>query len=208
MNKTVMVLDAAAALMPVLAHAREINAQPGFYIGADGGITTPISSPNNTTGIGWVIGGKVGYDFVGPRVDVDVGYGQVPVNFNIPGTALNGKAGQLTALANLSYDFLPTSVITPYVGAGAVPTRSRTPWCATACRRRPSRDRQGRDPAAGPDRRRRARAAEPPRRDRSPVASRSCNERERRPIGRLFLSRSLQFFRDRMSREEERPPSS
>ena len=38
---------------------------------------------------------------------------------NIPGTALTNKAGSLTALANLSYDFMPTSVITPYIGAGA-----------------------------------------------------------------------------------------
>src|SRR6185369_4079826 len=33
--------------------------------------------------------------------------------------ALNGKAGQLTGLINLYYDFFPASTITPYVGAGA-----------------------------------------------------------------------------------------
>jgi outer membrane protein OmpA-like peptidoglycan-associated protein len=43
----------------------------------------------------------------------------LPLNISIPGTALNGKAGQLTGLVNLSYDFFPTSVITPYIGAGA-----------------------------------------------------------------------------------------
>ena len=36
----------------------------------------------------------------------------------MPGTALNNKAGQLSAMANLLYDFMPGSVITPYVGAG------------------------------------------------------------------------------------------
>ncbi len=69
--------------------------------------------------MGWTTGGTIGYDFVGPRVSLDVGYGQLPLNFSIPGTALNGKAGQLTGLINLSYDFFPTSVITPYIGAGA-----------------------------------------------------------------------------------------
>ena len=61
----------------------------------------------------------MGYDFVGPRISLDVGYGQLPLNFSLPGTALNGKAGQLTGLINLYYDFFPTSTITPYIGAGA-----------------------------------------------------------------------------------------
>jgi outer membrane protein OmpA-like peptidoglycan-associated protein len=65
------------------------------------------------------VGGTVGYDFVGPRISLDVGYGQLPLNFSVPGTALNGKAGQLTGLINLSYDFFPTSTFTPYIGAGA-----------------------------------------------------------------------------------------
>ena len=50
-----------------------------------------------------------------PRCAAD----HLPLNFAIPGTALNGKAGQLTGLVNLYYDFFPTSTITPYVGAGA-----------------------------------------------------------------------------------------
>jgi OOP family OmpA-OmpF porin len=58
--------------------------------------------------------GHIGYDFVGPRVELEVGYGQLPTNVNIPGTAINGKVGQLTAMANVLYDFMPTSAITPY----------------------------------------------------------------------------------------------
>ena len=83
-------------------------------------MVVPLSSGNGTGGnIGWLAGGTVGYDFVGPRVALDVGYGELPLNFSLPGTALNGRAGQLTALVNLSYDFFPTSTITPYIGAGA-----------------------------------------------------------------------------------------
>jgi OOP family OmpA-OmpF porin len=112
---------AAAAIMmlPVIAQAQDFNPQPGFYLGAGGGIVGAVSSPNNTTGVGWLAGGKAGYDFVGPRIDLDVGYGQLPLNINIPGTAINGKVGQLTALVNLSYDFMPASLFTPYIGAGA-----------------------------------------------------------------------------------------
>jgi outer membrane protein OmpA-like peptidoglycan-associated protein len=118
--KPILAAAAVLAALPVAANAQEINAQPGFYIGAGGGLTVPLSSGNGTGGnVGWVAGGKIGYDFVGPRIDLDVGYSQVPLNFNLPGTALDGKAGQLTALVNLSYDFFPTSTITPYIGAGA-----------------------------------------------------------------------------------------
>ena len=118
MIKPILAAAAALAALPVAVHAQEINSQPGFYIGGGGGIAVPLSAAN-TTGIGWVVGGKVGYDFVGPRIDLDVGYGQTPLNINIPGTALTNKAGTLAALVNLSYDFFPTSVITPYIGAGA-----------------------------------------------------------------------------------------
>jgi len=118
MDKRILLIGAIAAAAPFAAHAQEINAQPGFYIGAGGGIVLPLSTTSNVTGVGFAFGGKAGYDFVGPRIDIDVGYGQLPVNLNLPGTAINGKVGQLTALANLSYDFFPTSTITPYVGAG------------------------------------------------------------------------------------------
>jgi outer membrane protein OmpA-like peptidoglycan-associated protein len=118
MKRLAFIVGVAVTLAPLTLQAQEINAIPGFYIGAGGGITTPLSG-NSATGIGWAAGGKIGYDFVGPRVDLEVGYGQTPVNFNIPGTALTNKVGMLTALAQLSYDFLPTSVITPYIGAGA-----------------------------------------------------------------------------------------
>ncbi len=94
-------LAAAVALvaLPVLAQAQEINAQPGFYIGAGGGMVIPLSN-NITAGVGWMAGGTVGYDFVCSRVALDIGYGQLPLNFASPGTALNSKAGQLTGLVN------------------------------------------------------------------------------------------------------------
>jgi len=120
MRRLSLAVATLAAVLPSIGQAQEINSQPGFYIGAGGGIAIPLSSGNGTGGnIGWVVGGTVGYDFVGPRISLDVGYGQLPLNFSLPGTALNGKAGQLTGLVNLSYDFFPTSVFTPYIGAGA-----------------------------------------------------------------------------------------
>jgi outer membrane protein OmpA-like peptidoglycan-associated protein len=117
--KKICLVAALSAVLPFAVNAQEINAQPGFYIGAGGGLDWLIGTNNSSTGVGWSAGGTIGYDFVGPRVSLDVGYGQVPLSINIPGTAINNKAGMLTALVNLSYDFMPTSVITPYIGAGA-----------------------------------------------------------------------------------------
>ena len=115
-----MFAAALVLLTPVGLQAQTINAQEGFYIGAGGGAAWFIgSNPNSQSWTGWAVGGKAGYDFVGPRLELEVGYGQIPVSANIPGTAINGKVGQLTAMVNLLYDFMPTSVITPYVGAGA-----------------------------------------------------------------------------------------
>jgi OmpA-OmpF porin, OOP family len=117
-----VLLTAAAALsaLPFAVQAQSINAQPGVYIGAGGGAAWSIGSSNQaSTWTGWAVGGKVGYDFVGPRIELEGGYGQIPTSANIPGTAINGKVGQVTAMANILYDFMPTSVITPYIGAGA-----------------------------------------------------------------------------------------
>jgi len=116
---TAAVVAAATLAFPIVAQAQAINPQPGFYIGAGGGAAWEIGSiPNVSTSTGWAVGGVAGYDFVGPRVELNVGYGQIPTSVSIPGTAINGKVGTLSAMANLLYDFWPDQTITPYVGAG------------------------------------------------------------------------------------------
>ena len=116
-----MLLVAALAAFPAVAQAQDVyTPYEGFYIGAGGGA---IWSLNNggavSTGTGYIFGGKLGYDFIGPRVDLEVGYGRIPNNAFIPGTAVSGGAGQLNVMANVYYDFMPTQRFTPYIGAGA-----------------------------------------------------------------------------------------
>ena len=61
---------ARCSIAPAIAQA-QINAQPGFYIGAGGGLDWFIgSNANASTWTGWAVGGKAGYDFVGPRVEL------------------------------------------------------------------------------------------------------------------------------------------
>ena len=124
-------LIAAAALVALPAIAQAQTPAPGFYVGVEGGLNWLLNfnaSPNNpalpavisvSPQTGWMAGGVIGYDFVGPRVELEGVYRNNPTNVGIPGTALNNQVGQLGILANLLYDFMPASVITPYIGAGA-----------------------------------------------------------------------------------------
>ncbi len=132
MKKALMAAAAFVAL-PVMAQAQTPSS--GFYIGAEGGLNwllnTTITSNvvNPATGgltqvgvspqTGWAAGGKIGYDFVGPRVELEGIYRQNQTNVFISGANAGTQIGQLGILANLLYDFMPASVITPYVGAGA-----------------------------------------------------------------------------------------
>jgi OOP family OmpA-OmpF porin len=121
-------LTAAAVVMalPIAAQAQSLQ-YPGFYIGAEGGLNwmfsntvgTPLGSGTIYPDTGWAAGGMVGYDFIGPRVEVEgifrrntatVGAGQ----FNAFGAAKDDTA----IMANVLYDFNAGGTIVPYVGAG------------------------------------------------------------------------------------------
>ena len=105
---------------PVLAQTDTYVPYEGFYIGGGGGATWALgSNPGVSTGTGWVAGGKLGYDFIGPRVDLEVGYGRIPNNVFFPGSAVSGSSGELAVMANVYYDFLATQRWNPYIGAGA-----------------------------------------------------------------------------------------
>jgi outer membrane protein OmpA-like peptidoglycan-associated protein len=122
--KKALLAAAAIVAMPVVAQAQ--TAAPGFYIGAEGGLNwllnTTINNNSVTSQTGWAAGGVIGYDFVGPRVEIEGMYRQNQLGQSggvAPGTAINNQIGQLSIMANLLYDFAPSSTITPYVGAGA-----------------------------------------------------------------------------------------
>lgn len=145
MNKTILAAVALAAL-PLAANAQNLN---GFYIGARGGANwlldnsanisgnatvtgfgsgTFNSTANSTFQTGWAAGGFVGYDFVGPRVEVEAlyhdnkGTGNAVIPVTGVGTLrVNGRVDvqQTSVMANVYYDFLAHQALTPYAGAGA-----------------------------------------------------------------------------------------
>jgi len=121
MKKALMTAAALIAL-PVMAQAQ--SAAPGFYVGIEGGanwlLNTNIQGNSVNPQTGWAAGAKIGYDFVGPRVELEGVYRENQhYTQAFAGTAINNKIGQLGLLVNLLYDFSPNSVITPYIGAGA-----------------------------------------------------------------------------------------
>jgi outer membrane protein OmpA-like peptidoglycan-associated protein len=121
MIKKSLLAAAAALVLPVAAHAQTAN--PGFYIGAEGGLNWLLNNQSYTMDTGWAAGGKLGYDFVGPRVELEGVYHSNTGTGNVlfPGGVANvrGRIDQVSVMANLLYDFMPASTFTPYVGAGA-----------------------------------------------------------------------------------------
>jgi outer membrane protein OmpA-like peptidoglycan-associated protein len=119
--KKALLAAAAIVALPVMAQAQ--TAAPGFYIGAEGGLNwllnTTILGNSVSPQTGFAAGGVVGYDFVGPRVELEGMYRNNQTNVGFPGMAISNQIGQLSVMANLLYDFAPSSTITPYIGAGA-----------------------------------------------------------------------------------------
>jgi OmpA-OmpF porin, OOP family len=110
----------AAALIAAPLAAQAQNLSPGFYIGVEGGanfihtLNTNIAGQTNSPKIGFLVGGVIGYDFVGPRVELEVPYRHNSVDTNYG----QGKVESVAALINVLYDFFPQSVVSPHIGAG------------------------------------------------------------------------------------------
>jgi outer membrane protein OmpA-like peptidoglycan-associated protein len=134
--KKLIAATTALLVLPLAAQAQSL--QPGgFYIGAEGGInwllntssTATVSVPgvgfgsfgtNLTTNLGWTAGGMIGYDFIGPRVELEARFMQNTGTLTVPGTFLSSAAtiNQVPIMANVYYDFNAGGQFVPYIGAG------------------------------------------------------------------------------------------
>ena len=122
---SLLLLVVAAVGVPMTASAQSkgvSNKSPGFYAGVESGLNWLLNNDNNgfnnSYNTGYAIGGVAGYDFLGPRVELEVMYrnnaGTTATSF---GNA-SGQVNQLSTMVNGLYDFMPGSIITPYAGAG------------------------------------------------------------------------------------------
>jgi OOP family OmpA-OmpF porin len=121
--KKALVAAVALVALPVMAQAQTPSS--GIYVGAEGGLNwllnTTIVNQSVSPQTGWAAGGVVGYDFVGPRVELEGMYrsNSTGNSFFSGNRGFVSQISQVSAMANLLYDFAPGSTITPYVGAGA-----------------------------------------------------------------------------------------
>jgi outer membrane protein OmpA-like peptidoglycan-associated protein len=134
MNRT-WIAAAVLAALPMTTQAQTLQ-YPGFYVGVEGGLNWLLNTSstanvfagggaasgtvnlNNSTG--WTVGGMVGYDFVGPRVELEsrviqnMGTLTAPIAAGSLGTTIT----QVPIMANLYYDFFAGGQFVPYIGAG------------------------------------------------------------------------------------------
>ena len=134
--KRMVVGAALLAAAPFAAQAQSLQSG-GVYVGLEGGLNWMFNSSFNTQAVvapffnqgfstnatwqtGYVLGGTVGYDFVGPRVEVEGAYrnnyGQLGLSGF--GTTANINFQQVSVMGNVYYDFLAGSRFVPYIGAG------------------------------------------------------------------------------------------
>jgi OOP family OmpA-OmpF porin len=128
MSRKALLAAAAILALPAAANAQSMFSPsgpvyPGIYIGAEGGLNWLLNNNSYVMDTGWAAGGKVGYDFVGPRVELEGMYhsntGTAVVAFPTGYANVRGRIDQVSVMANLLYDFFPGATITPYIGAGA-----------------------------------------------------------------------------------------
>jgi opacity protein-like surface antigen len=123
MLKKSLLVAAAALVLPVAANAQTGTMYPGFYIGAEGGLNWLLNNNSYQMDTGWAVGGKVGYDFVGPRVELEGLYhsntGTGNVWFRNGVANVRGRVEQVSVMANLLYDFNIGGPVVPFIGAGA-----------------------------------------------------------------------------------------
>ena len=119
--KKALIVAAAVVALPSMAQAQ--TPEPGVYFGVEGGLNwmfnTTILGANVSPNTGWAAGGVIGYDFVGPRVELEGVYRENQHGTFFAGQAVSNKIGQAAAMANLLYDFNAGGTIVPYIGAGA-----------------------------------------------------------------------------------------
>src|SRR5471030_3106338 len=90
--KKMLAVAAALSVLPIAAQAQSLQ-YPGFYAGIEGGgnymfntsIGTAFGTGSVTSQIGWAGGGMIGYDFVGPRIEVEGVYRNTQASISIPG---------------------------------------------------------------------------------------------------------------------------
>src|ERR1700730_6356772 len=114
MKKLLLATTAALIALPVMAQAQS-QPNPGIYIGGEGGLTWMFNTTANVPGFGgavniypatgWAAGGMIGYDFVGPRVELEGIFRQNQATRQFQQFTAGATFHDPAIMANLMYDF-------------------------------------------------------------------------------------------------------
>ncbi len=126
--KKILATAVALVALPIASHAQGLQG-PGLYLGIEGGLNGLLQSTSTVGGnpaslfprAGFAAGAVIGWDFVGPRLELEGNFRRNDGTVSIAGPAGNFNFAQQTygAMANAYYDFFAGSFIVPYIGAGA-----------------------------------------------------------------------------------------
>jgi outer membrane protein OmpA-like peptidoglycan-associated protein len=120
--KTLLALATVAATMPTLAHAQwYVGVDTGASLLEDSRIRAMGETAKNTSDIGWLAQGQVGYAFGPWKVEGELSYRDNALhkmNMAYGTVEMDGHTAVLATMANGIYEFLPDSKWHPFVGAG------------------------------------------------------------------------------------------
>jgi outer membrane protein OmpA-like peptidoglycan-associated protein len=122
-----LTLGAVALIaLPVVAQAQTLQ-YPGFYAGVEAGgnymfqtnVSTPFGQSTIYPAVAFPsVGGMFGYDFVGPRAELEVRYDNMKATISGGSAAYGMTKDNITPMINAYYDFNAGGTFVPYVGAG------------------------------------------------------------------------------------------
>jgi opacity protein-like surface antigen len=104
-----MAAAVAVLLAPLAANAQPVA--PGFYIGVGGGLNGVNVPGVGGEKLGFNVTGYLGYDFVGPMVEVEGAYRRNKVR--------QAYLNQWSGMVNVLYEFAPENPFAFHVGIGA-----------------------------------------------------------------------------------------
>ena len=127
------ILAAASVVAFLSAMPIAMAADPtGFYVGIGGGINYAedsdveigIGGGNFTVNsvdskLGWAGNAFAGYNFGGPRLELELAYRNNKVSKNELPAGASQRVESAAIMANVIYEFFSDSVVSPYLGAGA-----------------------------------------------------------------------------------------
>ena len=116
--KSLVVAGALVTAVPTLAHAQwYVSGEAGVSLNEKAHVSGGGTNYDTNYNSGYALLGALGYSYGAPKVEVELGYRSNDIN-TIQGSSASGNVGVFSTMVNGLYDFYPTGVWHPMLGAG------------------------------------------------------------------------------------------